>query len=273
MASGSVPTALTIAGSDSGGGAGLQADLRTFAMHCVHGMSAVTCVTAQNTLGVNRVDALPAEGVAAQIDAVADDIDINAAKTGMLLNASIIETVADRVKHWQIQQLVVDPVMVSRTGAQLIDQTAVETLRDSLLPMALITTPNSYETQLLTGMPLNSLGEMKAAAAEILNMGPQCVLIKGGGLVADLQGVDLWMDGTAGECTVLRTELVETPHTHGTGCTLAAASAANLARGLAPLIAAQDAKNYVTNALKYSLAIGRGQGPVGHFYPLIKSLK
>ncbi|MEM9245840.1 MAG: bifunctional hydroxymethylpyrimidine kinase/phosphomethylpyrimidine kinase, partial [Cyanobacteria bacterium P01_F01_bin.153] len=249
---------------------GLQADLRTFAMHQVHGMSAVTCITAQNTLGVNRVDALSPESVAAQIDAVVDDIGVDGAKTGMLLNASIIETVAERVQHWHMKQLVVDPVMVSRTGAQLIDQAAVETLRDSLLPRALITTPNAYEAQLLTGVPLNSLEAMKTAAAKILDMGPQYVVVKGGGLTEDLQGVDLWMDGTSGECTVLRTELVDTPHTHGSGCTLAAAIAANLARGLEPLTAAKEAKNYVTNALKHSLAIGRGQGPVGHFYPLIK---
>ncbi|MEM6501560.1 MAG: bifunctional hydroxymethylpyrimidine kinase/phosphomethylpyrimidine kinase [Cyanobacteria bacterium P01_C01_bin.89] len=272
MARGSVPTALTIAGSDSGGGAGLQADLRTFAMHRVHGMSAVTCITAQNTLGVNRVDALSPESVAAQIDTVVDDIGVDGAKTGMLLNAAIIETVADRLQHWQIKQLVVDPVMVSRTGAQLIDQAAMETLRDCLLPRALITTPNAYEAQLLAGIPLKSLEDMKAAAAKILDMGPQYVVVKGGGLTEDLQGMDLWMDGSSGECTVLRTELVNTPHTHGTGCTLAAAIAANLARGLDPLTAAKEAKNYVTNALKHSLAIGSGQGPVGHFYPLLQNV-
>ncbi|MEM9772665.1 MAG: bifunctional hydroxymethylpyrimidine kinase/phosphomethylpyrimidine kinase [Cyanobacteria bacterium P01_D01_bin.73] len=269
MAIESVPTALTIAGSDSGGGAGVQADLRTFAMHCVHGMSAITCVTAQNTLGVNRVDASPTEAIAAQIDAVASDIGVGAAKTGMLLNAPIIETVADRVEHWKIRQLVVDPVIVSRTGAQLIDQAAVETLRDRLLPVALITTPNAYETQLLTGVTLDSLDAMKAAAAKILDLGPQYVVVKGGGLTKTLHGVDVWMDGASGECEVLRTELVDTPHTHGTGCTLAAAIAANLSRGLAPFAAVQKAKEYVTSALKHSLAIGSGQGPVGHFFPLL----
>lgn len=265
-----IPTALTIAGSDSGGGAGLQADLRTFAMHCVHGMSAVTCVTAQNTLGVDRVDALPPGAIAAQIDAVARDIGIGAAKTGMLLNAGIIETTAERLGHWQVEQLVVDPVMVSRTGAQLIDQMAVEVLRDRLLPMALVTTPNPYEAQLLTGITLDSVDAMTAAATKILELGPQNVVVKGGGLKGELQGVDVWMD-RSGACEILRTEVVETPHTHGTGCTLAAAIAANLSLDLDPLTAVQSAKVYVTNALKHSLAIGSGQGPVGHFFPLLPS--
>ncbi len=266
-----VPTALTIAGSDSGGGAGLQADLRTFAMHCVHGMSAVTCVTAQNTLGVDRVDALPPEVIAAQVDAVAGDIGIDAAKTGMLLNADIIDTVAERLSHWQIGQLVVDPVMVSRTGARLIDQNAVEELRDRLLPLALITTPNRYEAQLLTGIELDSLGAMKTAAAKILELGPQAVVVKGGGLAGELQGVDVWMDRASGTCEILQTELIQTPHTHGTGCTLAAAIAANLSLRRSPLDATRRAKDYVTHALRHALVIGSGQGPVGHFFPLLPS--
>ena len=269
MINDSVPTALTIAGSDSGGGAGLQADLRTFAMHCVHGMSAVTCVTAQNTLGVDRVDGLPPVAIAAQINAVAGDIGIGAAKTGMLLNAPIIETVVDRLRHWSVERLVVDPVMVSRTGAQLIDQDAVAVLRERLLPLALVTTPNRYETQLLTGITVDSLDAMKAAAAKVLSLGPKGVVVKGGGLAGELQGVDVWMDATSGDCQVLRTELVETPHTHGTGCTLAAAIAANLSRGDHPFMATQKAKAYVTRALRHALAIGSGQGPVGHFFPLL----
>lgn len=262
------PIALTIAGSDSGGGAGIQADLRTFSMHCVHGTSALTCVTAQNTLGVTRVDALPPESVAAQIDAVASDIGVTAAKTGMLLQAEIMVAVADRLTAWSIERLVIDPVMVSRTGARLIDDSAVACLRDRLLPLALVTTPNRYEAEILAGMAVTTLAEAETAARRIVDLGPQAVLVKGGGLSGVDRGVDVWCD-QSGEVVILRTETIDTPHTHGTGCTLAAATAAQLALGLAPLAAVREAKAYVTIALKHALAIGRGQGPVGHFFPLL----
>ena len=176
-----VPVALTIAGSDSGGGAGIQADLRTFAFHCVHGTSAITCVTAQNTLGVARVDAMPTEAVIAQIEAVATDIGVQAAKTGMLLNQEIISAVAQQVERLQINNLVVDPVMVSRTGAQLIDDDAVKTLRNALLPKAAIVTPNRYEAQILSGLPINTLDDMRAAAQIIhQNLRVKAVLVTGG---------------------------------------------------------------------------------------------
>lgn len=267
MPNSSIPVALTIAGSDSGGGAGIQADLRTFAFHCVHGTSALTCVTAQNTLGVTRVDALPPEAVAAQIEAIVTDIGVQAAKTGMLLNAEIMEAVATQLQQWQIQPIVVDPVMVSRTGAQLIDDRAIATLRDRLLPLAAIVTPNRYEAQMLSGMAIETLGDMQTAAAKILDLGPKAVLVKGGGMSGEAQGVDVWYDGDRWE--ILRTERVETRHTHGTGCTLAAAIVANLAQGMPPLVAAQQAKAFVTQALHYALAIGQGQGPVGHFFRLL----
>ncbi|MGF1676282.1 MAG: bifunctional hydroxymethylpyrimidine kinase/phosphomethylpyrimidine kinase, partial [Rivularia sp. (in: cyanobacteria)] len=162
-----VPVALTIAGSDSGGGAGIQADLRTFAFHCVHGTSAITCVTAQNTLGVTRVDAMSKESVEQQIQAVCEDIGVQAAKTGMLLNQEIIATVVKQIETLQIPNLVVDPVMVSRTGAQLIDDEAVKTLRDRLIPLATVLTPNRYEAQILCGLEIKSLDDMKAAAQTI----------------------------------------------------------------------------------------------------------
>jgi hydroxymethylpyrimidine/phosphomethylpyrimidine kinase len=263
-----IPVALTIAGSDSGGGAGIQADLRTFAFHQVHGTCALTCVTAQNTLGVNRVDALPTAAVVAQIQAVADDISPQAVKTGMLLSAGIMQAVAAELDRLQVKALVVDPVMVSRAGDVLIDEVAIATLIQELLPQAMIVTPNRYEAQILTEQSIDTLEDMKAAAQTIHALGPKAVLVKGGGMTGPLEGVDVWYDGEQWE--VLETECVDTPHTHGTGCTLSAAIAANLALNYTPLAAVKSAKQYVTEALKHALAIGKGQGPVGHWYPLVK---
>lgn len=263
-----IPIALTIAGSDSGGGAGIQADLRTFAFHCVHGMSAVTCVTAQNTLGVNRVDAIAPEGVAAQIQAVFSDIGVDAAKTGMLLNEAIINTVAEQVETLGIHNLVVDPVMVSRAGAQLIDDTAVESLRTRLVPLAAIVTPNRYEAQIFTGMEITNLEAMKISAQRIYEeLNVPAVLVKGGGMTGEIRGIDVFFNGNRLE--VLSTENISTPNTHGTGCTLSAAIAANLACGRELFESVQNAKTYVTKALQHSLTIGKGQGPVGHFFPLL----
>lgn len=263
------PAALTIAGSDSGGGAGIQADLRTFAFHCIHGTSALTCVTAQNTLGVTRVDALSPEAVIAQIEAITGDIAVQGVKTGMLLNQGIIQAVAEALDALpEGIPLVVDPVMVSRTGAQLIDDDAIATLTQRLVPQARIVTPNRYEAQLLSGLEILTLADMEAAARQIYQLGPQAVLVKGGGMADRLRSTDVWFDGD--EVTVLEAEIVETKNTHGTGCTLSAAIAANLALGKAPLPAVKAAKDYVTNALRHALAIGQGQGPVGHFFPLLK---
>lgn len=263
----SVPIALTIAGSDSGGGAGIQADLKTFAFHRVHGTSALTCVTAQNTQEVTRVDALPAAAVIAQIEAVVSDIGVQATKTGMLLNQEIINAVASTVKALGLENLVVDPVMVSRTGAQLIDDEAVESLRNVLIPLAAIVTPNRYEAQLLSGMEIHTLDDMQLAAKTIYELGATAVLVKGGGMPDRLRGVDVWFDGQ--EIFTVTTELVETSNTHGTGCTLSSAIAANLALGKDPLPAVRSAKDYVTTALKHALDIGQGTGPVGHFFPLL----
>ncbi|NJR50217.1 MAG: bifunctional hydroxymethylpyrimidine kinase/phosphomethylpyrimidine kinase [Leptolyngbyaceae cyanobacterium CSU_1_3] len=263
-----VPVALTIAGSDSGGGAGIQADLRTFAFHQVHGTSALTCVTAQNTLGVTRVDALPVESVVAQIAAVVQDIGVQGAKTGMLLNQDIIAAVAEQIAMLNIPNLVVDPVMVSRTGAQLIDDRAIATLRSTLIPQATLLTPNRYEAQILSRLEITTLEEMQAAAQKIHQLGAKAVLVKGGGMGGNLCGVDVWFDGN--QLQTLTTEWVETKNTHGTGCTLAAAIAANFALGKTGLEAVRSAKKYVTEALKFSLNVGKGQGPVGHFFPLLK---
>lgn len=259
--------ALTIAGSDSGGGAGLQADLKTFAFHRVHGTCAVTCVTAQNTQGVNRVDPMPVASVLAQLDAVQSDIGIHSLKTGMLLNAEMIIGVSDWLKQTGFKSIVIDPVMVSRAGSVLLEPDAIASIKTQLIPRALILTPNRYEAELLSGLSLQSISDIEAAARRIYEYGPQSVLIKGGGFASPLKGVDFWFDGQTFQ--TLETETVETPHTHGTGCTLSAAIAANLALGETPAAAVLLGKKYVTRALQYSLAIGQGQGPVGHWHPLI----
>ena len=262
-----IPKALTIAGSDSGGGAGIQADLKTFAFHQVHGMSAVTCVTAQNTQGVAMVEPMPLPLIQAQLEAVQSDIGIPSLKTGMLLNQQIIHCVAQWLPSSGTQKIVIDPVMVSRTGAVLLEADAITAIQDKLLPHALITTPNVYEAELLTGTQLKTQEDVQNALQQIHRMGAQNVLIKGGGFKDDKVSKDFWFDGKNFEC--LETEYVSTPHTHGTGCTLGAAISANLALGFEPLSAVRKAKQYVTRALKYSLAIGHGQGPVGHWHPLI----
>lgn len=272
---GTIPIALTIAGSDSGGGAGIQADLRTFAFHLVHGTSALTCITAQNTLGVNRVDILSAESVIAQVTAVVDDIGVHALKTGMLPNQTIIEAVATYLKTLQdvnpSLEIVVDPVMVSRAGAKLIEDEAIASLSQQLIPLATVLTPNRYEAEILSGQTIQTLEDMQSAAKEILDLGPQSVVVKGGGMKGKLCGVDVvarrQKHGPILE--ILRTEKVETQDTHGTGCTLSAAITANLALGTSPLDAIGLAKDYVTKSLHHSLRIGDGQGPVGHFFPAL----
>jgi hydroxymethylpyrimidine/phosphomethylpyrimidine kinase len=262
----SVPVALTIAGSDSGGGAGIQADLRTFAFHKVHGTSAITCVTAQNTLAVNRVDVLPSEAVMAQVEAVAEDIGFDAVKTGLLPNAEIILAVSQIVQNNRMQTLVVDPVMVSRSGAQLIDADAIAALKTHLIPQALILTPNRYEAEILSNQPIETLEDMKAAAIAIHRLGPRFLIIKGGSCTGTLQGTDIWFDGQHVE--VLQVAPIPTLNTHGTGCTLSAAITAQLARGQSPLNAVKAAKHYVTQALQHTLQIGQGPGPVGHWFSL-----
>jgi hydroxymethylpyrimidine/phosphomethylpyrimidine kinase len=263
----SIPVALTIAGSDSGGGAGIQADLKTFAFHRVHGTSAITCVTAQNTLRVTRVDVLPAEAVTAQIMAVVEDIGVQAVKTGMLLNQEIIAAVADQIAALSLPNLVVDPVMVARTGARLIDDAAIHILKTALIPLATLLTPNRYEAQILSGLEIKTLEDMQAAAQRIFSLGAKAVLVKGGSMTGAQHGVDVLFDGDRLE--TLHVATINTTDTHGTGCTLAAAIAANLAQGKDLHTAIVSGKDYVTAALKYALRIGKGQGPVGHFYPLL----
>jgi hydroxymethylpyrimidine/phosphomethylpyrimidine kinase len=254
--------ALTIAGSDSGGGAGIQADLKTFAALNVYGMSAITAITAQNTCGVSAVQGIDPAIVAEQIRAVVADIGVGAAKTGMLFSADIIRAVAATVREVNLRLLVVDPVMVATSGDRLLQPEAEATLRQEILPLATVVTPNLAETEVLTGQKVSSLEEMQAAAEYLVANGVQAVVVKGGHAI--VKATDVFYDGS--RMALLSAEVVHTSNTHGTGCTFAAATCAFLARGAPLLEAVQRAKRYLTGALQHSLSIGRGSGPVGHFW-------
>jgi hydroxymethylpyrimidine/phosphomethylpyrimidine kinase len=259
-----IAVALTIGGSDSGGGAGIQADLKTFTALQVHGCSALSCVTAQNTCGVHRVDALPPESLTAQLEAVLSDLPVAALKTGMLLNAALVRATA-AVLHGLTLPRLIDPVMVSRSGAVLLETEAITAYRQELLPLAELLTPNLHETRLLTGLPIQAAADVEVAAAALLQLGPAAVLIKGGGL-AELRGRDYLLSRSSGGHW-LEHAVVTTPHTHGSGCTLGAAITAHRARGLALEEAVQAAKRYVEGGLRQALAIGAGQGPLCHWHP------
>ena len=256
---------MTIAGSDSGGGAGIQADLKTFAALGVYGSSVLAAVTAQNTRSVLAIAEVPEEVVALQIDAVLEDIGADAVKTGMLSSAAIVETVADRLEAWGVGPLVVDPVMVAKSGDNLLQPTAVRALQRNLLPLALVVTPNIPEAVVLSGRPAGTLEEVHEAARAISALGPTYVVIKGGH--REGEPIDVVYDGAG--FTELTAERVETVNTHGTGCTFASAIAAYLAHGLEPLPAIAAAKEYLTEALRHSYAIGAGHSPVNHFHNVI----
>lgn len=258
-----VPRCLTIAGSDSGGGAGLQADLKTFSALGCYGASVVTALTAQNTLGVTAVHAPPPDFVAAQIDAVLEDIGADAVKTGMLFDTPIIEVVAERLEHHGAPRLVVDPVMVAASGARLLREEAVAAVRDALLPLALVATPNLPEVEALVGGPVDTEDARLEAGRRVLALGPRWVVVKGGH--AEGPAVDLLL-GPDGEVVRLEAERVDTRADHGTGCTFASALAAHLARGLDVPEAARGAKRYLTEALRRAYPVGHGHGPVHHFH-------
>jgi hydroxymethylpyrimidine/phosphomethylpyrimidine kinase len=260
------PRALTIAGSDSGGGAGIQADLKTFSALGVFGMTALTAVTVQNTQGVLGYEALPPELVADQIRAVATDIGVDAAKTGMLANASIVEAVADAVAEAGIGNLVVDPVSVSKHGHALLAPDAVDALRTRILPLAALVTPNLPEAAGLTGLEVGSRDGMRRAADAIVAMGVAAVLVKGGHLEGGDESSDLLVD--AGGEAWFSAPRIDTPHTHGTGCTLSAAIAAHLARGDALRDAVAAGKAFVTEAIRHALPLGRGIGPVDQLWSM-----
>ncbi|MBZ0169115.1 phosphomethylpyrimidine kinase [Candidatus Methylomirabilis lanthanidiphila] len=252
-----MPNALTIAGSDSGGGAGIQADLKTFAALGVFGTSAITSVTAQNTVGVQGVYDLPAKFVGRQIDSVLEDIVIDAAKTGMLSNAAIIEVVAEKVAAHRITRLVVDPVMVAKGGAPLLQRGAVKTLIERLLPLALVVTPNVPEAEVLWGQRIVGFAEMREAAQRIHGLGPRYVVLKGGHL--GIRAIDLVYDGST--FTMLDAERIDTPHTHGTGCVFSAAMTAELAKGSPVPEAIATAKRFITSAIRHGFQLGKGIGP------------
>jgi hydroxymethylpyrimidine/phosphomethylpyrimidine kinase len=257
------PTALTIAGSDSGGGAGIQADLKTFLACGVHGMSAVTAVTVQNSLGVSGFYELPPNAVADQIESVATDIGVGAAKTGMLATAEIITAVADAVRRLDIRPFVVDPVAASQHGDPLLRPDALAALRDQIIPLATVLTPNLGEVRLLTGVEVRARADMLDAAKALLDLGAEWVLVKGGHLVG-ADAVDLLYDGT--HQVELPAPRHDTPHTHGSGDTLAAAITASLARGRSVPDAVGDGKRFITEAVRGSFPLGSGLGPVSHFW-------
>ena len=258
-------TALTIAGSDSGGGAGIQADLKTFAAHGVFGTSAITAVTAQNTHGVTSWIALPPAMVRAQIDAVVGDIGADAVKIGMLGNAEIVTTVAAAISELNLRNIVLDPVMVAKGGNALLEPTAVDAIRTTLLPLAHVVTPNAPEAEILSGMPVRKMADVHDAGRRILGMGAHVVLIKGGH-IDGAESIDVAF--TAGESFELRGPRINSTSTHGTGCTLSSAIAANLALGIPIREALEQARQYVEGAIRHAPGLGGGHGPLNHFWRL-----
>ncbi|MCM3666867.1 bifunctional hydroxymethylpyrimidine kinase/phosphomethylpyrimidine kinase [Mesobacillus subterraneus] len=255
--------ALTIAGSDSGGGAGIQADLKTFQELNVYGMSALTAVTAQNTIGVQGVFPLEAEAVAEQIHSVGVDIGADALKTGMLFNAKIIRAVAENIEQFRWETVVVDPVMIAKGGAPLLQQEAVSALKKYLLPLCLVITPNIPEAEVLTGMSIRNSDEKREAAKRIHALGARNVIIKGGHDEESQESVDLLFDGREFAC--FSTPRIETRNTHGTGCTFSAAITAELAKGSSVYDAVSLAKDFINAAIRDQLHIGNGHGPTNHW--------
>lgn len=257
------PIVLTIAGSDPSGGAGIQADLKTFHQHGVYGAAVLTLLTVQNTVSVSRVETVAPDLVGQQLDAVLEDLDVRAAKTGALGSASVVEAVAARVGAMDAP-VVVDPVMISKHGHALLDADAQAALRRSLLPHAFLLTPNRPEAEALSGRAIEGRADAIDAARALLDLGPHAVLLKGGHFEGPEAG-DVLVG--AGVCEVIGGPRIDTPHTHGTGCTLSAAIAARLGRGDALLPAVRGAKRYLTAALRGGWQVGQGIGPVDHFSP------
>ena len=263
-----VARALTIAGSDSGGCAGIQADLKTFGALGVHGMSVIVSVTAQDTCAVYDSFDLPLESIQLQLKAVLDDIGVDAVKTGMLSSAPIVCLVEKTLRERRVERLVVDPVMVSTGGDRLIQDDAVEVLKSKLFPLALVVTPNLREAEVLVGGEITSGAAAREAARAIQQMGPRSVVIKGGHFECEEESLDLFYDGR--QFLEFRAPRIQTNNTHGSGCTFASAIAAFLAKGKSLDEAIGHAKQYVTHAIRHSFPLGRGNGPLGHFYRLWK---
>ena len=257
-----IPKAMTIAGSDSGGGAGVQADLKTFAALGVYGASTLTAITAQNTVAVTAVHEIPTDVITAQIDAVLTDIGADAVKTGMLSSSDIIECVCEALEVHGVQRLVVDPVMVAKSGDALLREDAIGSLRTRLLPLAMVVTPNIPEAEALTETTIVSDADVRRAAEAIVGMGARSVVVKGGH--REGPATDLFYDGK--EFKEFTAPRFDTVNTHGTGCTFASAVAAGLARGMVVTDAVALAKDYVTEGIRHSFSIGQGHGPLNHFY-------
>ncbi|MCQ6276145.1 bifunctional hydroxymethylpyrimidine kinase/phosphomethylpyrimidine kinase [Bacillus sp. V3B] len=255
--------ALTIAGSDSGGGAGIQADLKTFQELDVFGMSAITAVTAQNTLGVHGVHAIPPELVAAQIDAVSQDIGVDALKTGMLFSTEIIEVVAEKIKKYGWGKVVVDPVMIAKGGSALLQQEAITALKNRLLPLAYVVTPNIPEAEEITGMRIQTDSDKIEAAKKFIDLGVKHVVIKGGHDQDSNESVDLLF--SEGDHFTFKSKRIATKNTHGTGCTFSAAMTAELAKGASVFDAVSVAKRFISMAIEEDLQIGNGHGPTNHW--------
>jgi hydroxymethylpyrimidine/phosphomethylpyrimidine kinase len=256
---------LTIAGSDSSGGAGIQADLKTFHAHGVFGMSAVTAVTVQNTQKVYAIQEIKPRIVADQILCLFEDVRIHAVKIGMVSSISLIESIAGALKKVDFPPVILDPVMISKSGYPLLEPEAQDALIANLFPLAEVVTPNIPEAEALIGKRINNLGEMKKAARDILKLGAKKVVVTGGHLGGD-HAVDILYDGA--ECRELGRHRIKTPNTHGTGCTFSSAIAANIARGKDFFEAVTNAKGYVTGAIEHSLSLGKGCGPAHHFFDL-----
>jgi hydroxymethylpyrimidine/phosphomethylpyrimidine kinase len=262
----SKPVALTIATSDSGGGAGIQADIKSMEANGVFATSALAAITAQNTETVAQAHDLPTELVTAQIDAVAEDMEVRATKTGMLYTAEIIDAVAERVDVHDLQPLVVDPVMISKTGFKLLKDDAIAPMLETLIPRATVVTPNAHEAAHLTDVEIDSVDDLRRAGEVLLERGPDAVLVKGGHLDAAEEAIDILV--TEDGANSFATPRIDTPHTHGTGCTYASAIAANLAKGHDLETAVERAKQYVTGAIRHALPLGKGRGPTNHFFHL-----
>ncbi|WP_084374929.1 bifunctional hydroxymethylpyrimidine kinase/phosphomethylpyrimidine kinase [Neobacillus soli] len=255
--------ALTIAGSDSGGGAGIQADLKTFQELEVFGMSALTAVTAQNTLGVHAVYPMTAEAVAKQMEAIGDDIGADAVKTGMLFNAEIIEAVSEKLKLYQWENVVVDPVMIAKGGASLLKREAISAMKKYLLPLSKVITPNIPEAEVLTGMTIRTFEDKKEAAKRLFELGVKNIVIKGGHDEDASASIDLLFDGK--EFYTFTAKRIDTKNTHGTGCTFSAVITAELAKGFSVYEAVLKAKDFIQAAIENQLEIGQGHGPTNHW--------
>jgi hydroxymethylpyrimidine/phosphomethylpyrimidine kinase len=255
--------ALTIAGSDSGGGAGIQADLKTFTAFGVFGMSVITALTAQNTVGVQGIFEVTPDFVMEQINSIMSDMGTDAAKTGMLANENIVNVVAEAIEQFNIPNVVVDPVMIAKSGDPLLSETARQTIKKRLIPLATVVTPNIFEAESMLNMKISTLDDMKHAAKELKKTGCQWVVLKGGHLGDEKEAIDVVYDGQ--DFHLLKSPRFDTKNTHGTGCTFSSAIAAGLAKGYEPLQAIQRAKKFISEAIRESFPIGQGHGPTNHF--------